>query len=248
MRIRQLALVARERDPQVDALRAVLDLGVPFEDPGVGTFGLENAVFPIGDTFLEVVSPTEPDTTAGRYLARRGGDSGYMVILQAEGLDGCRESLARQGVRVVWEIAFDDIETLHLHPRDVGGAILSLDEARPASSWRWAGPDWEKTQPSHLARRITGAEIEADDPAAMSLRWGEISGHPANSADASAHEIGLDSGRLRFVPSRGRGEGMSALAVEVENVAAVLERARKHGLEVGDAHFELCGVRIDLHA
>ena len=31
-----------------------------------------NAVYAIGDTFLEVVSPTRPDTTASRYLDRRG--------------------------------------------------------------------------------------------------------------------------------------------------------------------------------
>jgi hypothetical protein len=49
----------------------------------VGRFGLTNAVFAVGDTFVEVVAPTQPDTTAGRYLKRRGGDGGYMAIFRS---------------------------------------------------------------------------------------------------------------------------------------------------------------------
>ncbi len=57
MRIRQIALVTRELAPVVETLEQVLAVEVCFRDPGVGVFGLENALFPIGDTFLEVVSP-----------------------------------------------------------------------------------------------------------------------------------------------------------------------------------------------
>jgi hypothetical protein len=139
MRLRQVALVARELEPVVDDLGAVLGLEVAFRDPGVAEFGLRNAIFAIGDTFLEVVSPVRPDATAARFLERRGGDGGYMAIFQTTDLGAARARLERLGVRIVWEIAFDDIATIHLHPRDVGGAIVSLDEARPAS--RGAGRD-----------------------------------------------------------------------------------------------------------
>ena len=125
MRIRQIALVARELDPVVDDLCAVLGVEVAFNDPGVAEFGLKNAVMALGDQFLEVVSPFRADASAARYLERRRGDGGYMVILQSDDLDADRTRLARVGARIVWEIAFDDIATIHLHPRDVGGAIVS---------------------------------------------------------------------------------------------------------------------------
>ena len=80
-RLRQAVLVARDLGPVSRRLRSELGLGEPFADPGVGTFGLHNAVYAIGDSFLEVISPNQPDTTAGRYLGRRG-DGGYMVIFQ----------------------------------------------------------------------------------------------------------------------------------------------------------------------
>ena len=86
MYIRQIALVARDLDPIVDDLCAVFDIAVSCNDPGVAAFGLRNAVMPIGETFLEVVSPVTPDASARRYLERRKGDGGYMVILQSDDL------------------------------------------------------------------------------------------------------------------------------------------------------------------
>ena len=79
MDLRQLVMVSSLRDPIVDNLCELFDIKVSFNDPGVGHFGLENAVLPVGSDFLEVVSPVKESTTAGRYLKRRKGDSGYTV-------------------------------------------------------------------------------------------------------------------------------------------------------------------------
>ena len=84
MRLRQIALVAHDLAAAETDIRAILGLDYAYDDPGVGKFGLRNAVFPVGETFLEVVSPKKPGTTAGRLLEKRGGDGGYMVILQVE--------------------------------------------------------------------------------------------------------------------------------------------------------------------
>jgi hypothetical protein len=66
--LRQVAVVARDCGQVADQLREAFGWAPPFHDPGVGQFGLTNAVFTVGDTFLEVVAPARPDTTAGRYL------------------------------------------------------------------------------------------------------------------------------------------------------------------------------------
>src|SRR5262245_59780328 len=100
MHIRQVALVASALEPVVADLCAVFGLEVAFRYPGVAVFGLHNAVMPVGMQFLEVVSPTREDTTAGRFLARRGGDGGYMVILQTDDLAADRRRLATLGVRI----------------------------------------------------------------------------------------------------------------------------------------------------
>jgi hypothetical protein len=128
---------------------------VCFHDPGVAAFGLRNALMMIGDQFLEVVSPTQPGTTAGRLLDKRNGDGGYMAIYEVDDLDRREAQLAANGVRVVWRGDFDDIRGRHLHPAD-GRAIVSLDQPVPNGAWRWGGlrgrptrtPAWSARSPA----------------------------------------------------------------------------------------------------
>lgn len=220
---------------------------VCFRDPAVSLFGLENALFPTGDAFLEVVSPVREDASAARLLARRGGDGGYMVILQCEELEKQRRRVEELGVRVVWETAFDDIATIHLHPRDVGGAIVSLDEARPPTSWRWAGPDWETKVRTGVVRGILGAELQSPDPAALAARWSQVLASPTRRVSDDVHEIALEAGRLRFVAERdGRGEGLGGIELDVVDRGRLLAAAHERRLRVDDDVVEICGTRLRL--
>jgi len=244
MRIRQIALVARDLEPVVDDLCAVLGVEVCFRDPGVATFGLHNALMPLSDTLLEVVSPVQEGTSAGRYLERRGGDGGYMVIVQSEDLDADRKRLAALGVRVVWETTLPDIATIHLHPSDVGGAILSLDVADPPESWRWAGPEWQAKIRDDVTGAIVAAELQSDDPLALAERWSKILDRKREDAE-SGPVIRLDGSEVRFVPDRdGRGPGIGGIDVIALDPAAVLERARSRGLATAEGRLEICGTRI----
>ncbi|MFN9925969.1 MAG: hypothetical protein ACK53I_03415, partial [Phenylobacterium sp.] len=72
MRLRQIALVGADLAAAKAEITQALGLGVDYLDKGVRKFGLVNAVWPVGDTFLEVVSPAEPGTTAGRLMDKRG--------------------------------------------------------------------------------------------------------------------------------------------------------------------------------
>jgi glyoxalase-like protein len=246
VRIRQVALVAGDLEPAVTAVVSVLDLDVSFRDPGVEEFGLHNAVMPIGSTFLEVVSPIRSGTTAGRFLERRG-DSGYMVLLQTAHLDRDRERLTRLGARIVWEIALDDIASIQVHPKDIGGAIVALEQPTPPESWRWGGPDWPNHVRTRVVSRIAGAEIEALDPPAMASRWSAALDAPViHSSDGST--IALDDGSLRFVAAGSRGEGLSAVTIEASDVQAALARARSQGLSADARSFRACGTRFDLVA
>ena len=86
MRLRQLVVVARDLEPVVDEICQKLGVEVCYRDPGVRHFGLRNALMAVGDCFIEVVSPIQDGTAAGRYLERRGGDGGYMLLLQVDDL------------------------------------------------------------------------------------------------------------------------------------------------------------------
>jgi hypothetical protein len=239
MHVRQVALVARDLEPVVEELCAVFGLEVGFRDPGVGEFGLVNAVMPVGTTFLEVVSPMRDGTTAGRFLERRGGDGGYMVILQTAALDADRRRLAALGVRIVWEVTLDDIATIHLHPRDIGGAIVSLDQPRPPKSWRWGGPEWQAKARTAVVRGIASVSLESPEPERLAARWAEVLGVPQHSG-----EIALEPGLLRFV--RGEREGIVAVGVVAVDAARALGAARARGLRAEGRSVWIAGVRFDL--
>jgi hypothetical protein len=235
VRLRQAVLVAAELEPVAAALRSELGLGEPFRDPGVAEFGLVNAVFAIGDCFLEVVSPTRPGTAGGRYLERHGGDGGYMVIFDLEDLESARARVAELGVRVVWQIDLPDISGTHLHPADMRGAIVSIDSSRPYGSWRWGGPAWTAAIGQGAAGRLAGASIAVEDPAATAARWAEVLG-VARSEDGTV--LALDGGEVAFRRATSQADsGLVEIALEVP--ASV--RADRDAVELG-------GVRVRLLA
>ncbi|MGI9644142.1 MAG: VOC family protein [Ilumatobacteraceae bacterium] len=218
IRLRQVAVVAADLEPVVSQLCDTFGLSVCHNDPGVGAFGLHNALMVVGDQFLEVVAPTEPGTTAGRLIDKRGGDGGYMAIYEVDDLDARVEHLAEHDVRVVWAGDLPTIRGRHLHPRDVGGALVSIDEPVPNGSWTWGGPDWVGHEDNAVVSSIAGVTVGASDPAAMEARW---------------VDLGLATA-VRFAPVGQRGEGIDG----VDLVATDRVRA-------GESH-DIGGVRFTL--
>lgn len=227
MRLRQVVLAAADLSATESAIVEQLGLSLCYRDPGVATFGLRNALFPVGHQLLEVVSPVEDGTTAGRLLAKRGGDTGYMVILEVDDLDAMRTRISDAGARIVFEAVEDGIIGLHLHPADVGGAILSIDRPETWGEWPWAGPRWREHVRTEVVTDVAAVEIEAEDPAAMAARWSEVLGRPASGEPPT---VALDEGEIRFVPAGGRGEGVSAFeliaAPGAEHVDVVIAGTR----------------------
>jgi len=203
-RLRQAVLAARDLEATIERLRGDHGLGEPYRDPAVAYFGLANAVFAIGDTFLEVVSPVDPELagTAIRQLERAGADvCGYMAMLQIDDLAAARERARTASVREVFEIELEDIAEVHLHPGDVRGAIVSLSVPRPAESWRWGGEGWaERAVPGG----ITAVTVAVADPDTVADRWATIAGGPAlechfvqDSSSPGIVEISLEIGSER---------------------------------------------------
>ncbi len=206
-------MVAAELEPIAVALRSALGLGEPFRDPGVGEFGLANVVFALGDCFIEIVSPIKGDTAAGRYLARHGGDGGYMVLFDLEDLTAARERAQALGVRIVWQIDLPDISGTHLHPGDMRGAIVSLDRSDPYGTWRWGGPQWTGHVGAGAPGSLAGITVAVADPPAVAARWGEVLGVKVR-ADGERPLLQLEDALVSFEQAADVAEeGLSEIAV-----------------------------------
>jgi hypothetical protein len=217
--VRQAVLAARDLDAVAGELRDGLGLGEPYADPGVAHFGLRNAVFALGDTFLEVVSPVRPGTAAGRLLDRRGGDCGYMVMFQVDDLVAARERARAAGVREVFEVSLDDIAEVHLHPAEMRGAIVSLSRPAPPEAWRWGGPEWPERS---AALRVAGATIAVPDPDGVRARWEAVLGAPVGAAGVRFSAAETDRGLVEVkVASAASGAQLGPL--EIGGVRFVFE-------------------------
>jgi hypothetical protein len=246
MRLRQIALVAKDLALVHADIAAVLGVDYAYDDPGVGKYGLRNAVFPIGDTFLEVVSPRIPGTTAGRLLHKRGGDGGYMVILQVDDLAQARARVRNASARIADQMDGDGVAFTHIHPKDIGGAILSLDFMEPKERWEWGGPDWQSHVRTDTSLGVVGAELQAENPEHMAARWAQILGHPTEK-QGNIWRIRLDESEIRFTTAAdGRGEGLGAFDIIVRDLAAVRLSAAERGLVARDGTVMLAGTRVRL--
>lgn len=253
LRLRQVAFVARALEPVVEDLRVVLGIEVCHHDPAVGKYGLHNALLPVGNQFIEVVAPTEEGTAGGRYLDRRGGDGGYMVILQTGDHPPRRQHVKDLGIRLVGDTQHETYDGMQLHPRDTGGTFLEIDaQLGPGAldrdgPWDPAGPRWKAAQRLDRVDGITAAEIQADDPAALAARWAQILQLPV-AADAGGRlALALDGASLRFAPATdGRPEGLGGIDVRALDRGRVLAAARERGSRVEGDTVLLGGVRVNL--
>jgi hypothetical protein len=246
LRVRQIALVANKLAPIVEDMKNVLGLEVCFRDPGVKVFGLENALWPVGNQFIECVSPIQENTAGGRYLQRRKGDGGYMCIMQCEDHAPVKERVAKLGIRKVIDHDTAHFHNMQLHPRDTGGTFLEIDHQPGGEAvdgpWEPAGKNWKPFVRTDVVKAITGVEIQSPEPDALAKRWAEILNLPL-----SERTIRVDNAAIRFVQeSDGRGEGLSGLELASTNKKRALDAAEKMGRRIGDDTVMLCGMRMKL--
>jgi len=243
MRLRQVALAAHDLDAVTAQLNTVFGLKVAYNDPGIIHYGLKNAVLPAGDGFIEVVQPIRDDASAARFLKRRDGDAGYMLILQVADAEVERARAVALGVRVVDDIDSPAYRCAHFHPADFGGVLVSFDQQRteadylkPSGDWWPAGPDWRAARSAEVLD-IAAVEVSTPDPAGLAARWAQLLGKPCGAA---GREIGLDRGDVRFVHSE--TAGITAISLTTADPEAALSRARALGLDCTERGVRIGGV------
>ncbi|MEJ1978680.1 MAG: VOC family protein [Acetobacteraceae bacterium] len=206
LRLRQVCLVAHQLDPVVDDLCTIFDAAVCYRDPVVTQFGLQNALIPIGTSFIEVVAPITENTAAARYLERRAGDGGYMTIFDSDALPKWRRHLAEIGVRIAMPLVVGDYEGIQLHPRDTGGTMLEISHTLGGEALEGpygpAGPKWRGADQLRPEQGILGAAIQSQDPQSLASRWARILRRSSTLMGGEFY-VHVDNATLRFVARHG---------------------------------------------
>ncbi len=91
------------------------------------------AMVPLGESRIELLEPTSPDSTIARFLDKRG-EGLHHVALQVDDLSGTVERLKASGTRLI----SDEIKVgagghlyVFVHPSSTGGVLLELVKDAP---------------------------------------------------------------------------------------------------------------------
>ena len=216
--LRQVGFATLDHPAAVQTAIELFELGPGFDDPLLAVRHLADFTAPIGPyTYVEVLAPTTEDHSVARWLRKVGGASGWVLSTQVPSLAGVRERAAEHNIRVAVESNALGHDIIQLHPLDVGGVLLELDEFLPRTAWFWDDmPDAIAAQASRTAKAddIVAVDVAVDDPAAMASLWATIIGidPPVTVGDGAA--ISFSSRTVRFVPSTGR-HGIVAVDVHL---------------------------------
>jgi LAO/AO transport system kinase len=97
---------------------------------------VKTAMLPLGESRIELLEPTEEDSTIGKFLAKRG-EGLHHIAVHVDGIDAMFARLSAQGVR----LASDSVRVgagghryFFVHPASTGGVLLEIVSPQRASS------------------------------------------------------------------------------------------------------------------
>lgn len=254
MRLRQVAVLVADLEDAVQLVDAVFGESWHFCDPKIAEFGMDHVVIPWGGDFLEILAPQlGVESAAQRYLARRGADTGYMVILHDLDPIAHRDRLRTRGVRVVHQVNSEPNVAVHYHPKDSGGVLLDINgDTRTRNlferlaPWPHCGDDWPRYASDSDVLGLLGVTLVSNSPEEQCRSWSVLVDRQVGR-DGDGHPLlKLDLGCVRFTEQEDLHSGLRGLDVLVRDIDTVCDRARARGLEVTSNSIEMLGCTFRL--
>jgi methylmalonyl-CoA/ethylmalonyl-CoA epimerase len=138
-RVNHIAVVVRDLDA---ALRVYRDaLGLPLESIlPIPSDGVRIAFLPVGESKIELVEPTIPDTGIARFL-EKCGEGFHHVCFEVTHLAETLMRLAIDGVELIDDAPRKGAEgpVAFIHPRACNGMLVELIEAEGGPAWEALG-------------------------------------------------------------------------------------------------------------
>ena len=90
--------------------------------------GLEAALLDVGESHIELLSPLGPDTTVGKFLARKGPGL-HHVAYRVESVEDALAALSKAGMRLIDEqprTGIRNSRVAFVHPSSTGGVLTEI--------------------------------------------------------------------------------------------------------------------------
>lgn len=131
LKIDHLGIAVPDMEQALTAWRA---LGFELADTHeVPTEKVRAAFLPVGESRLELLEPTDPDSVIGRFLQKRAGL--HHVCVLVEDIDAALAELKAKGVALLDQSprpGAGGSRVAFIHPRAAGGVLLELKQKAEA--------------------------------------------------------------------------------------------------------------------
>jgi methylmalonyl-CoA epimerase len=92
--------------------------------------GVDAALLDVGESHVELITPLDPDSSVGRFLAKRGSGL-HHVAYRVQNVERALDRLAASGVRLIDEsprIGIRGSKVAFVHPSSTAGVLTELVE------------------------------------------------------------------------------------------------------------------------
>jgi methylmalonyl-CoA epimerase len=138
-RIHHVAVVVSDLEASLGFYRDTLGLGLEVIQD-IPSDRVRIAFLPVGETKIELVSPTDDSTGVARFLASKG-EGFHHLCLEVPDLAATLTRLAIDGVELIDSAPRRGAEgpVAFLHPRSCHGVLVELIEATGGPAWKSLG-------------------------------------------------------------------------------------------------------------
>jgi methylmalonyl-CoA/ethylmalonyl-CoA epimerase len=126
-KIEHVALAVSDMDAAIAHYRDVWGLEVEHRER-VEDQGVEEAMLPLGESHLQLLAPTGPETTVARFLDRRG-EGLHHIAYEVDDLEAALRELNTKGVALIDEQPREGgrgHKVAFVHPKDNHGLLVEL--------------------------------------------------------------------------------------------------------------------------
>ena len=252
VRLRQVCLATLDIRKDEKSLSDILGLN-PCHRSTLDHFGLENSLFAINGTFIELVAPTKDNTAVHRFLSRTGGVGGYMAIFDCDEVEARKKAAYSLGISPIFERSDDTADLLQLSPKNTGVTMLEFDCHKGGEdrfgNYAWAGDNWQREVNTNTTKDLTSLTMACSDPDAKASQWSDLFGTPVTTSSKGSLCLALDYGDILFQENNSdHKDHFMSLTLTVDNPATMLERAQNHGYPTRAHSFIACGVNFELES
>lgn len=127
-KIDHVAIVVKDIDSALGFWRDALGLTLDhLED--VPSQASKVAFIPVGDSEVELVRPTDPQSGMAKYLDKRGEGMHHLCV-EVDDIEGMLNGLKEKGVRLINEepITLPGRRMAFIHPKSANGVLIELYE------------------------------------------------------------------------------------------------------------------------